>query len=170
MFEEITWTEPTFIMTVGMPGSGKSTLAEQLASIGPRSLVRIASDHIIEKSAAACGMTYREIFPLFADRALRAYLKEQMGAAFERRHHVLLEQCCLSTEARKRYLSGVPHDYTRVALCCEASWAQVQAANNARKKVGRNVPYTTLQNMWAVAEDVTTSEGFDLILKVPKEA
>lgn len=154
---------PRAIFLIGFPGAGKSTWADAYRAGPGNPFTVVSTDRLIERHAAAEGLTYAEAYRGLPARKLEAEARRLMREAVERGWDVVLDRTNLRASTRARFLKLLPDDYVRVAVVFVAPWAELERRLKARAlDTGKQVGPGALAQMAAIYDPPGAGE-FDLV-------
>jgi predicted kinase len=154
---------PRAIFLIGFPGAGKSTWAEAYRPGPGNPFTVVSTDRLIERHAAAQGMTYAQAYRALPAKKLESEARRLTREAVERGWDVVLDRTNLRASTRARFLALLPEAYLRVAVVFAVPWAELGRRLEARalgggKRVGPGV----LEEMAAIYDPPGAGE-FDLV-------
>lgn len=153
-------SNPLFIMLVGAPGSGKTTYRK--LGIKTDGLNIVSSDDYIEIMAGQRGMTYNQSFQCFIDEATKIS-NEHFRETISEKRNVIIDKTNMTVKSRRKFLSQLPKEYTKIAVVMETDRGTILERNNDRDE-GRKIKEEIVLDMLSRFEYPTINEGFDLVI------
>jgi predicted kinase len=154
---------PRAIFLIGFPGAGKSTWAEAYRPGPGNPTTVVSTDRLIERHAAAEGLSYAAAYRALPARRLEAQARRRVREAVERGWDVVLDRTNLRASTRARFLRLLPPEYVRVAVVFAAPWAELERRLEARgAATGKRVGVGVLPQMATIYDPPTAGE-FDLV-------
>lgn len=148
---------PVCVLLVGLPGSGKSTWRESLGT----NFVFLSTDDYVEAVAKNNGSTYDRMWELHIDEATKD-MNAKFRAALDAKKSIAIDRTNLTVKTRRKFLSQLPKNYSKVAVYFEIDEALRQSRMKGRE--GKFIPPAADERMrqWYVRP--SKDEGFDMIL------
>jgi predicted kinase len=154
---------PRAIFLVGFPGAGKSTWADAYRAGPGNPFTVVSTDRLIERHAAAEGLTYAQAYRGLPARKLEAVARRLMREAVERGWDVVLDRTNLRASTRARFLKLLPDDYVRVAVVFAVPWDElVRRLESRALGTGKRVGPGVLPEMAAIYDPPREGE-FDFV-------
>jgi predicted kinase len=164
VFDAARDSSPTIHILVGPPASGKSTWRAQHLTGSAREPFIFSSDDAIHAIAASQGKTYDEVFRDVSFKDIERDLKAGFQSAVQRKQDIIIDRTNMSAKSRRKFLSSIPKDYTKVAVVFEVPREVLDARLAARKaETGMSVPKDVVDEMIQRYAEPTIAEGFDRI-------
>jgi predicted kinase len=150
-------TGPVCTILVGLPGAGKSTGRDAYTDVDT---VILSTDDYVESLALQDGSTYNDKWQDNIDDATKEMNMAFLVAIKERRS-IVVDRTNLTPKSRRKFLSQLPKEYTKVAVYHEIDEDVRQ--ERMRGRVGKTIPSFADDDMKKRYKRPETGEGFDFI-------
>lgn len=150
---------PTAIFLIGVPAAGKSSFR----SILPGDFFVASSDDYIDAYAALENKTYNEVFKDTIGDATRHFNNQISMAISHGRMDLVVDRTNMTVASRKKVLSLLPKDWTKVALVFMPKDNEIWK-NRLESRPGKDIPHNVLISMLMSYERPTEDEGFERVL------
>ena len=154
-------------MMVGVPGVGKSTFLKRLLAGLDEKTYIASTDDLIEVYAAKHGLTYSEAFHKCNQKQLKRDMEAGIEKAFHTKTSIFHDQTNMSRKSRASKLEPIPDGYFKICLNFTVDdKILLQRLDDRAKATGKVIPPFVLKNMFDNYDRPSTTEGFDLIIKI----
>lgn len=148
---------PVCVLLVGLPGAGKSTWRTSLGT----NFTFLSTDDYVEAVAKEHSTTYDRMWELHIDAATKQ-MNVEFREAIAARKSIAVDRTNLSAKSRRKFLSQLPKDYSKVAVYFEIDEDVRQMRMRGRE--GKFIPPAADDNLRRSYVRPSKDEGFDMIL------